>query len=288
MEPRLALAANVVLNEIMFHAPTGDEGDEYIELFNHGDQTADLTGWKFDNGTNFTFPAATLGAGQYLVVAADTAKFHSLYPSVTNFVGGWSGHLSNSGETVELINNVGSVIDSVTFADQGDWAFRERGRGRDLVTNITRSGTTATVTIPGHGYSNGDTVQITGADQPQYDGTFTIANVTASTFTITASGSPAATATGHIIANHLTDHGHQGWSWTSLADGLGSSLELINPNLPNDSGQNWGFSTVWEGTPGTHEFCAVDEHRADDSQSSANTNHSQINRFGDRDRAASR
>ncbi len=32
--------------------------------------------------------------------------------------------------------------------------------------------------------------------------------------------------------------------------GLGSSLELINPNLPNDSGQNWGFSTVWEGTPG--------------------------------------
>ena len=158
LEPRLVLAANVVINEIMFRSPTGDEGHEYIELFNHGDQSADLTGWQFDKGVNFTFPAVTLGAGEYLVVASDTAKFHALYPSVANYIGGWSGHLSNSSETLELINNVGSVIDTVTYADQGDWAFRERGRGRDLVTSITRSGATATVTIPGHGYMNGDMV----------------------------------------------------------------------------------------------------------------------------------
>lgn len=150
LEARLVLAANVVINEIMFHSPTGDEGHEYIELLNHGDQAADLTGWQFDKGVDFSFPAVTLDAGQYFAVASDTAKFHALYPAVSNYIGGWSGHLSNSSDSLELVNNVGSIVDAVTYADQGDWAFRERGRGRDLMNSITRSGTTATVTIPAH------------------------------------------------------------------------------------------------------------------------------------------
>ncbi len=250
LELRLPLAADVLMSEIMFHSNTGDLGHEYIELFNRGDQPANLSGWRFDKGVDFTFGATTLNAGQYLVVAADVAKFQAKYPTVTNVVGGWTGRLSNSSDTLELINSVGAVIDKVTYADQGDWAFRERGRGRDLVETITRSGSTATVTIPGHGYVNGDSVQISGADQPEYNGTFTISGATASTFNITVSGTPATTATGNIISLRLTDHGHQGWNWTSLADGLGSSLELINPNLPNDFGQNWAASSVVGGTPG--------------------------------------
>jgi hypothetical protein len=250
LEARQLLAADVVINEIMFHAATSDPGHEFIELFNRGDQTANLASWKIDKGIDFTFPSATLAAGQYLVVAANVAKFQALYPSVTNVVGGWSGELSNSSNTIELLNNFGAVVDKVTYADSGDWAFRERGGGRDLIQSITRVGSTATVRIPDHGYQNGDTIQISGADQPEYNGTFTVSNVAASTFTITVSGSPATTATGHLIARRLTDLGHQGWSWTSLADGLGSSLELVNASLPNEFGQNWKFSTVWGGTPG--------------------------------------
>jgi hypothetical protein len=48
----------------------------------------------------------------------------------------------------------------------------------------------------------------------------------------------------------LTSSGHRGWMWYAAHDGLGSSLELINPALPNDSGQNWGASTNVGGTPG--------------------------------------
>ncbi len=250
LEARLPLAADVLISEIMFHANTGDLGDEYIELFNRGDQVASLAGWRFDKGVDFTFGPASLAAGQYLVVAADLAKFQAKYPGVANVVGNWTGRLSNSSDTLELVNSVGTVIDKVTYADQGDWAFRERGNGRDLVESITRSGATATVTIPGHDYVNGDTVIISGADQPEYNGTFTISGATASTFTITVSGSPATTATGNVVALHLTDHGHQGWSWSSPADGLGSSLELVNANLPNDYGQNWAASSVIGGTPG--------------------------------------
>ena len=53
------------------------------------------------------------------------------------------------------------------------------------------------------------------------------------------------------------DYGHRGWRWASLADGGGSSLELINPSLPNKHGQNWASSVTAEGTPGRVNSVAV-------------------------------
>lgn len=67
------------------------------------------------------------------------------------------------------------------------------------VTSITFSTTTATVTSPGHGLSNGASVEITGvkgADGAKYNGTFTVAGATTDTFTYTMSGTPTANATG--------------------------------------------------------------------------------------------
>ncbi|MFI5380704.1 MAG: lamin tail domain-containing protein [Tepidisphaerales bacterium] len=64
--------------------------------------------------------------------------------------------------------------------------------------SITSSGTTATVTMPGHGYANGDRVYVWGTTQNQYNGSFVISNVTANTFTYTMSGT-AATATGPTL-----------------------------------------------------------------------------------------
>jgi hypothetical protein len=34
----------------------------------------------------------------------------------------------------------------------------------------------------------------------------------------------------------------QGWEWFAAHDGLGASLELVNPSLPNEFGQNWAAS----------------------------------------------
>lgn len=42
----------------------------------------------------------------------------------------------------------------------------------------------------------------------------------------------------------------QGWEWFAEHNGLGKSLELINPDLPNEFGQNWGSSSAIGGTPG--------------------------------------
>jgi len=46
------------------------------------------------------------------------------------------------------------------------------------------------------------------------------------------------------------DRGHRGWKWFCPADGQGYSMELRNPYLGNNEGQNWAFSAAPDGTPG--------------------------------------
>jgi hypothetical protein len=46
------------------------------------------------------------------------------------------------------------------------------------------------------------------------------------------------------------DYGHRGLVWDAPHDGGGSSLELIQPLLPNQTGQNWAASATPAGTPG--------------------------------------
>jgi hypothetical protein len=175
LEPRLLLAADVVVNEIMYQATSHSEGDEWIELYNRGNSSADLTDWKITKGVDFSFNGGSLGAGKYLVVAANLAQFQAKYPGVTNVVGGWTGRLSNSGEEAQIEDGGGNVVDKISYADSGDWAVRRRGPN---------------------------------------------------------------------------DHNHMGWVWVQPASGEGATLELINPALSNNNGENWAASTVLQGTPG--------------------------------------
>ncbi|HCV98875.1 MAG TPA: hypothetical protein DGJ56_06215 [Verrucomicrobiales bacterium] len=46
------------------------------------------------------------------------------------------------------------------------------------------------------------------------------------------------------------DRSFHGWRWEALHDGESRWLELINPRLPNEAGQNWAASEFENGTPG--------------------------------------
>jgi hypothetical protein len=127
LEPRRLLAADVVISEIMHHAPSNDPREEFVELYNRGDAPADLTGWHFDQGITYTFTGGTLDAGGYLVVAADTAGFAAKYPGVSNVVGNWIGGLSNNRESLRVVDAANNTVDKVEYATSGDWAVRRRG-----------------------------------------------------------------------------------------------------------------------------------------------------------------
>jgi hypothetical protein len=62
--------------------------------------------------------------------------------------------------------------------------------------SITAVGTLATVTKTTHGYSNGDRTITALAVETDYNGPFTISNVTANTYDYTMAGSPSSPATG--------------------------------------------------------------------------------------------
>ncbi|HON07735.1 MAG TPA: lamin tail domain-containing protein, partial [Verrucomicrobiota bacterium] len=246
----VSYAGQVIINEIMFNPISGKSSDEWIELYNTTTNTINLNGFKFTKGIDYTFPNVSIPGRGYIVVAANTNSFKTYYPTITNVVGNWTGTLANTDETIELESPTGEVVNRVHYASEGNWAQRVRGSGAQLVQSITRSGTTATITIQGHGFASGDAVIIMGADQSEYNGRFTIGGVGTSTFTISVSGSPATPATGRILCFRATDRGASGVAWYCAADGLGSSLELINPAMPNSYGQNWTSSSTLYGTPG--------------------------------------
>ncbi|MEX2187874.1 MAG: tandem-95 repeat protein, partial [Pirellulales bacterium] len=192
------LAGALVINEVMYHPASENVLEEWIELKSIGSQAVNVAGWQLTAGVNFTFPSASVPAGGFLVVAADVAAFAAANPAFSGTViGGWTGQLSNSGETIELSDNFGQVVDTVAYADDGDWAIRR------LVPDVSST---------------------------------------------------------------------SGWKWIAFHDGgafydddndpgtatvfRSSSLELVNPLMSNNRGQNWTSSATATGTPGAENSAA--------------------------------
>ena len=250
LNPNATYDGQVVINEIMYNPLGGRTTNEWIELRNISTDLINLTGWRFSQGVNYTFPNVSIPASGYLVVAADVAAFRLKYPTVSNVIGGWTGTLGNSDDTITLETAQGNKVNSVHYATDGDWARRERGNGAVDVTSLTRSGTTATLTSFGHGITSTDQIVITGADQAEYNGRFSLLSAGISTLTFTVSATAVTPATGLLACHQVLDNAASGWAWFTPANGFGSSLELINPALPNSSGENWLASTNLNGTPG--------------------------------------
>lgn len=123
---------DIVINEIMFDAPSDHVSAEFIELFNRGSETVDLSGWEFTEGIRFEFPpGTTLASGQYLVVAADASYMQENYPGLT-VLGDWSGGLRDRGELLRLEDQFGQLADEVDYLPGGDWPNLADGDGSSM------------------------------------------------------------------------------------------------------------------------------------------------------------
>ncbi len=125
---------SVIINEIMYNPITGNDLDEYIELYNRGGSTVDLSGWRVE-GVDLTFPAATsITGGAYLVVARSPAQIRSTYGLSASTVHGtaWLGTLRDGGERLNLIDQNGNVVDTVGYRDGGEWPVWPDGGGSSL------------------------------------------------------------------------------------------------------------------------------------------------------------
>jgi hypothetical protein len=126
---------DIVINEIMYHSPalpTQDSSEAWVELFNRGSNTVDLTGWALGGGAAFSFaPGTTVPAGGYLVVANDVAYMQSNYPGIA-VVGPFTGKLSHHDDSVILTDAAGNIANQVHYFNGGRWPAYAAGGGSSL------------------------------------------------------------------------------------------------------------------------------------------------------------
>jgi len=139
-------SAQVVINELHYHPadwavlPEEDPDDlEFIELFNAGPTTVDLSGWSIGPGIVHTFPpGVTMGPGEFLILAEDAVFLDLRGPSIPSGVQifAWdSGGLSNGGELIQLLDDAMPtpvVMDEVLYDDTGLWPNSPDGGGPSL------------------------------------------------------------------------------------------------------------------------------------------------------------
>ncbi|HTH46518.1 MAG TPA: lamin tail domain-containing protein [Candidatus Limnocylindria bacterium] len=143
--------SDIVINELMYDPISGDDNDEYIELYNQGTNTVSLNGWRLEDAVSYKFAdGLSLAPGAFLVVAKDRAQLMSNYTqlSVTNTVGDYSGSLKNSGEHLALTmpdditstnsfgevstNKIHIIVSEVTYGSGGRWGKYSGGGGSSL------------------------------------------------------------------------------------------------------------------------------------------------------------
>ena len=108
--PSFAHAA-VVINEIAWMGTSVSANAEWIELFNNGSNTVDVTGWSIValNGSPSVTLTGSISANGYFLLERTS---DSSVPAVSaNQI--YTGALTNSGTTLTLSNSSGSTVDQV-------------------------------------------------------------------------------------------------------------------------------------------------------------------------------
>lgn len=127
------LASEVVINEVMYHPPDERDDLQYVELFNRGSNTVDLSGWAFRKGCKFTFAQGTaLPPGGFLVVCRNQAAFARHYGGGINTAGDAEGRLKHGGERIELVDARGAVVEAFTYDDRDPWPIAPDGASASL------------------------------------------------------------------------------------------------------------------------------------------------------------
>lgn len=129
--------AQMQFNEIMYDASGTDTDHEWVEIYNAGTTSVDITGWKFNDGSNHTLNtpptngssgSLNIPQGGYFILAADATQFLQDYPSFTGTVIDTVMSLNNTGDILTLLDKSDTAISTVTYTG----ATGAAGDGRSL------------------------------------------------------------------------------------------------------------------------------------------------------------
>jgi len=120
----LPLFAGVIINEIMYDLEGSDSGREWIEVVNTGNESVDISTWRFfENDVNHKFTIiqgdGVLASGEHAIIADNSDNFLIDWPVFQGMLFDSSFSLKNTGEFIALHNADLIEINSVSYIS--DW-----------------------------------------------------------------------------------------------------------------------------------------------------------------------
>ncbi len=222
----------VMINEVAWPGTAASSNDEWIELFNPGPSSIDLHGWRLTDGDDVrvTLQGTIPGYGLYLLERTDDTTVLDLAADQI-----YTGALSNSGESLELVDPSGKVIDTAN-ADGGGWPAGSAASHASMERLAGEDGPGAWRTFTGCWSTGVDAAGAPVAGTPRNPNSIPCLSATASPTLPTASASPTSSATPtltpspqptpaaslSILINEVA------WGGT-IADSSDEWIELHNP-----------------------------------------------------------
>lgn len=115
----------ITISEVNYASSEIFPTTDWIELYNFGESTVDLTGWYFrdkDETHRFDIPGSfTLAPQERLVVTSRLPVFKIIYPGVENVTGSFDFGLGSDSDSVLLYNAEGRLIASLGYSSMSPW-----------------------------------------------------------------------------------------------------------------------------------------------------------------------
>ena len=123
--------SQIVINEIHYHHDNNIEPVEFIELFNAGSRTANLSGWRLSGGLSYAFGENTfIVPGGYVVVGENPDAILTRFG--VEALGPFVGKLSNEGERITLRDADDEKVDEVEYKNEFPWPISADGEGASM------------------------------------------------------------------------------------------------------------------------------------------------------------
>jgi hypothetical protein len=127
--------SELIITEIHYHPPANMDSGDWLELYNPGNTSLDLSGWIFRDEEDlhaFPLPNLMLPPGGSLVLCEDDSKFRLFHPATVPVAGNFQFGLGNSGDTLRLFRPDGTVALSIMYDDIAPWPTAADGGGSTL------------------------------------------------------------------------------------------------------------------------------------------------------------
>ena len=274
---------------VVEHSPaSGDQDQEYIEITNPNVLHLDLSGWQITGGVTFTFEPGTVVNGNnkiYVAASRNAFKARTTGPrggQSLNVTGGFLGHLSNLGETLNLLDDTGTQ--RATFSYTGsptphqqhlavtEIMYNPGGSGQAEFIEITNLSSTETLGMGNVRFNAGVDFNFTGSPVTSLaPGARALIVKNLAAFTaIHGNSLPVAgeflnstglNNTGEVLkledpgGNTVKEFAYSSLAPWPAANGTGSSIVLMRPELNPDPAlpQNWRASIAAGGNPGADD-----------------------------------